>query len=212
MYIPRSFAESDADVLQAFIEAHPFGVMVTSAGGLFATHMPFLLQRDSGQGGVLTGHIARANEHHARVPAMSDVLVVFSGPDAHITPTWYPGKAESGKVVPTWNYVAVHVHGQLRFIDDPAFLWPHLERLTAQHESARGSAWTVNDPPPGYVDQQMHAIVGVEILVSRLEGKWKMSQNRSAQNVEGVIAGLRDSQAPMDAIVADIVDERRLRD
>ncbi len=209
MYIPRSFAETEDSVLHAFIEAHPFAAVITAAGGLFATHLPLVLRADAGPLGTLEGHVARANEHHARVPASSDALVIFSGPHAHITPTWYPTKDATGKVVPTWNYVAVHVYGTVRFVDDADFLRAHLARLTARHEPERGSTWTIDDPPAEYVAQQLRAIVGVEIAITRVEGKWKMSQNRAADDVDGVVTGLRDSGSVQDAVVADIVASGR---
>ncbi|MEO8624113.1 MAG: FMN-binding negative transcriptional regulator [bacterium] len=209
MYIPRSYAEAGTDRLHEFITAHPFAALITANDGLFATHLPLVLRPDVGTLGTLEGHVARANEHHKRVTSPSDALVIFSGPHAHVTPTWYPSKEESGKVVPTWNYVAVHVYGTVRFIDDPEFLRAHLARLTETHETARGSEWTTNDPPEEYVTQQLRAIVGVEIAITRVEGKWKMSQNRGEADIDGVVAGLRDSGNIQDAVVADIVANRR---
>ena len=209
MYIPRSNAEPDRDVLHVFIEAHPFATLVTASDGLFATHLPLVLRPDEGALGTLEGHVARANPHHGRVPEATEGLVIFAGPHAHITPTWYPSKQEDGRVVPTWNYVAVHAYGSVRFTDDPGFLRRHLARLTARHEAARGSEWRTSDPPVEYVEQQIRAIVGVEIVIMRLEGKWKMSQNRSEADVDGVIDGLRRSGSHEDATVADVVAERK---
>lgn len=209
MYTPRSFADTENDVLYAFIDANPFGALITASHGLFATHLPLVLRRDSGPLGTLEGHVARANEHHERVASATEALVIFSGPHAHVTPSWYPSKLEGGKVVPTWNYVAVHIYGTVRFIDDPEFLRAHLARLTARHESERGSEWTTNDPPADYMTQQLRAIVGVEIAITRIEGKWKMSQNRVEVDVDGVVKGLRDSGSAEDAAVADIVLSRR---
>jgi transcriptional regulator len=209
MYIPRNFAETETGVLYAFIDANPFGALITANDGLFATHLPLVLRPDVGPLGTLEGHVARANEHHRRVNAATETLVIFSGPHAHVTPTWYPSKEESGKVVPTWNYVAVHAYGIVRFVDDPEFLRAHLARLTARHEPERGSEWTMSDPPAEYVTQQLRAIVGVEITITRLEGKWKMSQNRGEADVDGVVTGLRTSGSVQDAAVADIVASRR---
>lgn len=152
MYIPRSYAEPETGVLHAFIEAHPFATLVTSTEGLFATHLPLILRQDDGPFGTLEGHVARANPHHRRTSS-SEALVIFTGPDAHITPSWYPSKAEDGRVVPTWNYIAVHAYGDVRFIDDADFLRAHVARLTERHGPARGSAWATDDPPEGYVDQ-----------------------------------------------------------
>jgi transcriptional regulator len=210
MYIPRSYTETETVVLHEFITANPFAALITANDGLFAIHLPLVLRPDVGTLGTLEGHVARANEHHKRVTSPSDALVIFSGPHAHVTPTWYPSKEEeSGKVVPTWNYVAVHVYGTVRFVDDPDFLRAHLARLTETHETARGSEWTTNDPPPEFVTQQLRAIVGVEIEITQLEGKWKMSQNRSEADIDGVVAGLRDSGNVQDSAVADVVAVRR---
>ena len=208
MYLPRTFAETEQGVLHAFMDAHPFATLVTANDGLYATHLPLVLRPSEGAFGMLEGHVARANPHLGRFASAAEALVIFSGAQAHITPTWYPSKQVDGRVVPTWNYVAVHAWGTLRLMDDPAELRAHLERLTARHESARGSAWRVDDPPAEYVDQQVKAIVGVEIAITRLEGKWKMSQNRAEADVNGAIAGLRGTGDSMDAGVADIVAER----
>ena len=209
MYIPRLNAEQDTGVIHAFIDAHPFATLVTSAGGLYATHLPLVLRANDGPLGTLEGHIARANQHHQLASGGADALVIFAGPHTHITPTWYPSKAEHGKVVPTWNYIAVHAYGVATFRDDEEYLRPHVARLTARHEAARGSEWRTSDPPPEYVTQQLRAIVGVEIVISRLEGKWKMSQNRPEADALGVIDGLRQSGDANDAEVARIVEERR---
>ncbi|MEP6989551.1 MAG: FMN-binding negative transcriptional regulator [bacterium] len=208
MYIPRHFAESDSTVLRSFVAAHPFGTLVTSGGGLFGTHLPLMLRDDVGALGTLEGHIARANEHWKRTPQGSEALVIFSGAQAYVTPTWYPSKEETGKVVPTWNYVAVHAYGTVRFVDDPHLIRSHLNRLTARHEAERGSRWAIEDAPADFVANQIRAIVGVEIEITRLEGKWKMSQNRSERDVTGVLAGLRDSGRPEDADIALIVASR----
>ncbi|MEP6619319.1 MAG: FMN-binding negative transcriptional regulator [bacterium] len=208
MYIPRSYAEQDSTVLHAFIEAHPFAALITATGGLFATHLPLVLRPGDGDHGVLEGHIARANPHHERGDGPLEALVIFSGAHAHVTPTWYPSKLENSRVVPTWNYVAVHAYGTIRFRDDDEFLRVHLARLSNRHEQARGSDWTPDDPPAKYVAQQLRAIVGLEITINRLEGKWKMSQNRSEADREGVADGLRQSGTPADADVAQIVSDR----
>ena len=214
MYIPRSFAEEDLPTLLAFIEQHPLAAVVTRSTpeGFVATHLPVVLDRGSGTMGMLVGHVARANPHArclARGPL--DALVVFTGPDAYITPEWYRTKAETGRVVPTWNYVAVHAYGTLRLNDDPGALRAHLETLTRRHEADRPRPWHVTDAPSDYVAQQMKAIVRVEVPIDRLEGKWKMSQNRSDADITGVIHGLGASDSPEDRAVAAIVDERRPR-
>jgi len=214
MYIPGSFAERDPLALFAFIDAHPLATIVTtgSADGLIATHLPLLLDRSGGEHGTLFGHIARANPH-ARLLGTdpTDALVMFLGPDAYVTPTWYHSKEETGRVVPTWNYVAVHAYCAMRAIDDPTELRHHLERLTHRHESTRPDPWQVSDAPEDYIASQMRAIVGVRLEIQRIEGKWKMSQNRSEADVAGVIRGLSESGKERDAEVARIVDERRTR-
>ena len=214
MYIPASYAEHDVAALFDFIEGNPLGILVTSSpsDGLFATHLPLLVHRDRGARGVLAGHLARANPHHRQAAAGAEALVVFSGPDAYVTPSWYEAKREHGRVVPTWNYAAVHVYGTLRFHDDPAFLRQHLEALTDRHESPRPTPWAVSDAPDDFIAKQMQAIVGVELEITRLEGKWKMSQNRSAADIDGVVRGLRESEAPVDQAVAEIVAARKPQD
>ena len=212
MYIPSSNAEPRLDVLHDFIEAHPLGALVTaSAEGLFATHLPLVLDRSRGAHGMLEGHVARANPHHRLEGTAGEALVIFTGPEAYVTPAWYAAKAEHGKVVPTWNYVAVHAYATLRFVDDRAFLQRHLRELTARHEHGRAEPWTVEDAPAEYVAGLERAIVGVELAITRLEGKWKMSQNRPAADIDGVVRGLGASERAMDRAVAAIVEERRPR-
>lgn len=212
MYIPPSNAEARPDVLFDYMEAHPLAILVTAGGdvGLFATHLPLVVHRTRGAHGVLEGHVARANPHHRLGgDGPSDALVIFSGPDAYVTPSWYASKAEHGRVVPTWNYVAVHVHGTLRFTDDPAFLRRHLEELAARHEAGRPEPWAPSDAPAEFIAQQMKAIVGLELAITRVEGKWKMSQNRPAADIDGVIRGLSASPSATDREVAAIVAARR---
>ncbi|MEO5817266.1 MAG: FMN-binding negative transcriptional regulator [Gemmatimonadaceae bacterium] len=211
MYIPRLNAEQDTTALRVFIGANPFATLVTASGGLFATHLPLILRVADGPLGTLEGHVARANMHHKLVDGATDALVIFSGPHGHITPTWYPSKIEDDRVVPTWNYVAVHAYGIARFRDDAEFLAAHVARLTERHESARGSDWRTDDPPSEYLAQQLKAIVGVEIEITKLEGKWKMSQNRSMADVDGVIEGLRQSGDAQDREVADTMEQRRAK-
>jgi transcriptional regulator len=211
MYVPPSFAEHDVGVMHAFIEAHPLGALVTASPiGLFATHLPLVLDREHGAFGTLQGHIARANPHHELAEEGAEALVLFTGADSYVTPSLYASKARHGKVVPTWNYVAVHAHGVLRYVTEPAALRRHLEQLTARHEAARPRPWSIEDTPDGYVDKLLGAIVGVEIEITRLDGKWKMSQNRPAEDIDGVIEGLGASPDPREREVADIVRARRL--
>ncbi len=146
MYIPKSYAEQDTAALHAFMDAHPLATLVTARDGLFATHLPLVLRVADGPLGTLEGHLARANPHQSLVADGTDALVIFGGAHAHITPTWYPSKRENARVVPTWNYVAVHAYASLHLIDAD-FLPAHLARLTSRHEGARGNEWTIDDPP-----------------------------------------------------------------
>ena len=195
-----------------FIEANPLAaiVSVSPADGLIATHLPLVLDRAAGPMGTLIGHLARANPHSRHLTGGSvAALVIFAGPDAYITPAWYQTKKESGRDVPTWNYVAIHAYGTLHLRDDPAFLRAHLETLTNAHEGSREHPWHVSDAPEEYIVQQMQAIVAVELPIDRLEGKWKMSQNRADVDIAGVIEGLAKSGKAMDREVGAIVSERR---
>jgi transcriptional regulator len=210
MYVPPSFAEPDVVVMHGFIEAHPLGALVTSSQeGLFATHLPLVLDRSRGGRGVLEGHVARANPHHERVEDGTEALVIFTGADAYVSPSLYPSKQRHGKVVPTWNYVAVHAHGHIRLFREHDRLRAHLERLTARHEALQPRPWSLDDTPAGYVDALLGAIVGIEIEIEHLDGKWKMSQNRPPEDVEGVIRGLGASPDPAVREVGTIVEQRR---
>lgn len=212
MYIPPSFAERDLPTLLAFMEAHPLATLVSNSAsdGLLATHLPLLVDRPAGPMGTLFGHVARANPHWRAMSAGAiEALVIFTGPDAYITPEWYATKRETGRVVPTWNYVAVHAYGTLRLHEDAQFLQAHLHALTTRHEASRSQPWQVTDAPAAYIEQQLKAIVGIEMRIDRLEGKWKMSQNRPGVDIDGVIQGLNASADPQDRRVAQIVRDRR---
>lgn len=210
MYIPPSNAEPRVEAVLDFVEAHPFAALVTTGpDGLFATHLPLALDRSRGEHGVLRGHVARANPHPRRAAPDVEALVVFAGPDAYVTPAWYPSKAEHGEVVPTWNYVAVHAYGRLAFTEDPGFLRAHLRELTERSERGREHPWSVEDAPAEYLARLERAIVGLEIEVTRWEGKWKMSQNRPGRDIDGVVRGLSASPDPRERAVAEIVAARR---
>ena len=215
MYVPPAFAEHDPEVMLAFIEAHPLGALVSAAPGsdgaeLFATHLPFLVDRAGGAHGALYGHLARANPHVAHLAAAGrPALVIFPGPDAYVSPGYYPSKREHGRVVPTWNYVAVHAHGTLRTVDDPAALLAHLDAMTRTHETPHPHPWSLADAPPGYIEKTMQGTVMVALEITRLVGKWKMSQNRSAEDISGVIAGLDEAAPHVAAIVAERVPESK---
>jgi transcriptional regulator len=174
------------------MRARPLATLVTlSADGLNANHVPLLLSDEPTPLGTLRGHVARANAIWRDVAQGLDVLAVFHGPDAYISPTWYPSKAENGKAVPTWNYAVAHAYGSLRVRDDAVWLRAHLEALSRHHEAALPEPWHLSDAPRDYIDKMMAAVVGIEIVITRLLGKWKVSQNQPAQNQAGVIQGLR---------------------
>lgn len=204
MYAPKHFDEARLEVLHQLIHSHPLATLVTQDGAsLCADHIPFELAAPSVNApyGVLRGHVARANPLWRRAQA-GDVLAVFQGPQAYISPAWYAEKALSGKVVPTFNYAVVHAHGPLRIIDDARQLLALLEHLTKRHEAARSAPWQVSDAPPAYIEQMMTAIVGIEIPIARLEGKWKISQNRPDADQSRIAAGLcENGNAAMAALM-----------
>jgi len=188
MYNPPHFREERPEVLHQAIREIGFATLVTEGqNGLEANHLPFLLDAERG---VLRGHVARANPVWKDARQDREALVIFLGPHAYVTPSWYATKAATGKVVPTWNYLTVHVHGRLEFFDDAARLRALVSDLTDRHEAGRASPWAITDAPSDYIDAMLRAIVGVELAISRIEGKWKLSQNRDEADREGVRAGL----------------------
>lgn len=205
MYMPKHFDEPRVDVLHALMREQPLATLVTlTALGLEANHMPLLVDPEPGPYGTLRGHVARANPLWRDFNAGIDVLAIFTGPDAYISPSWYPSKqAEGGKVVPTWNYVVAHAKGTLQVHDDPVWLRWHLEQLVATHEARLPVPWKVTDAPAEFIDKMVGAVVGIEIPIRSLQGKWKMSQNRSASDREGVVHGLR---ATGDAEALDVAN------
>lgn len=209
MYQPTHFREDRLEVQQALIQAHPLGLLIsTGAGGLMANAVPFQLDPAAGARGTLRAHLARANPQWQELAAREECLVVFQGPQAYVTPSWYATKAATGKVVPTWNYAIVQAWGCPRIVEDAEWLLAQLHGLTDGQEATRSAPWHVDDAPADYVDGLARAIVGVEIPIARLDGKWKMSQNRPAVDQAGVVEGLRATG--LDA-VAGLVDERRKR-
>jgi transcriptional regulator len=191
MYIPASFAPDEATV-RDLLHHHGAADLVTlTAEGLVATMLPFVYVPGAGELGALHGHLARNNPQW-RLPAQGEALAIVRGPDAYITPSWYASKAEHGRVVPTWNYVTAHVYGRLAVHDDPRWTEDLVRRLTAKHEAARARPWSVDDAPRAFIEGQLRAIVGVELAITRIEAKAKLSQNRPAADVDGVIAGLRE--------------------
>jgi transcriptional regulator len=207
MYQPQHFREDDPAVQHALVRAHPLGLLVTLGDrGLEANLIPFVIDPSAGERGMLLGHLARPNPQWRVFDPSVDVLVVFQGPEGYITPSWYAAKAESGKVVPTWNYAVVQVHGRMRVTEDPVWLRSQIESLTRLQEGTRAQPWQVSDAPAEYVEAQIRGIVGLEIEISRIEGKWKVSQNRPAADRPGIVAGLRIGGQ---ADVADLVEARR---
>ncbi|WP_200210647.1 FMN-binding negative transcriptional regulator [Micromonospora coerulea] len=190
MYVPAHFSADESAVRELLTHHRAADLVTATADGLAATTLPFLYDPDGGPHGTLLAHLARNNDQW-RQPVLGEALVILRGPDAYVSPSWYATKAEHGRVVPTWNYVVVHAYGELLVHDDPTWVGALVRRLTDQHEAGRPHPWSVDDAPEGFVTGQLRAIVGVELRISRLEAKWKLSQNRSAADVDGVITGLR---------------------
>ncbi len=197
MYQPPHFREEDLSVQHALIKAHPLGLLITSGvEGPTANLLPFHLDASRSEKGTLQVHMAKANGQWREIEAGAPVLVVFQGTDAYVTPSWYATKQETGKVVPTWNYAVVQVRGHARVIHDAAWLRRQIDALTSDHEKLRDPAWAVSDAPDAYVAAQIKGIVGVEIDIARIDGKWKVSQNRSASDIEAVAEALANNAGP----------------
>jgi transcriptional regulator len=195
MYIPEPFALDATDTAHFLMTVVAGDLVTATDDGLVATFLPLLLDLDRGGNGSLLGHLARNNTQWKR-PVHGEALVIAHGPDAYISPSWYPSKTEHGRVVPTWNYSAAHVHGDLVIHDDEAWLDSLVRRLTQRHESGRAHPWSVDDAPAKYIAGQLRAIVGVELEISRVEVQVKMSQNRSAADIDGVVMGLANDNFP----------------
>ena len=193
MYEPPHFVEADRDTLHALIRDNPLGLLISATPeGPVADPVPFMLDADIGPHGRLRAHVARANQHWRIIAdnPRSPVLIVFQGPDVYVTPSWYETKRETGKVVPTWNYVTVQVRGTARAIEDQAWLARQIAALTADREGMRAEPWAVSDAPEAYIRAQMKGIVGLEIEIAAITGKWKVSQNRPMGDRIGVVHGL----------------------
>lgn len=207
MYVPKHFEEARTEVLHELIRRRPLGVLVANTpDGLDANHVPFEIDASRGAHGVLRCHVARANPVWRRLSSQIDVLVVFQGDESYVSPAWYPTKQEHGKVVPTWNYVAVHAYGKPQVTHDAAWLRALVESLTNTHERGRAEPWRVSDAPVDYIDKLLAAIVGIEIPIDRLVGKWKVSQNRSVEDRRGVAVGLNESGVAADAGMAQAIE------
>lgn len=206
MFVPSHFAEARIDVLHALVRARPFGVLVTvGPDGLRADHLPFELDAAPAPYGTLRAHVARGNPLWQDTDPTAGALVTFTGPDAYVAPSWSPSKHATERVVPTWNYAAVHATGPLHVIDDATWLRGLVGRLTDRHEAGRPAPWRVTDAPADFLDRMLQAIVGIEIPITTLIGKWKVSQNRSDADRAGIAAGLRADDA---GALAALVEER----
>lgn len=207
MYLPSHFEESRVDVIYELIRSHPLGALVTfGADGLNANHVPFVVDPDPAPLGTLRAHVARANPVWREFSKDVEPLVIFQGPQSYITPSWYQTKKETGKVVPTFNYIVVHAYGVMRVVEDVAWLRKFVGGLTDRFEGARAQPWAVSDAPDDYIAMHLRAIVGLEITVTRLVGKWKTSQNRPAADQEGVVAGLREADDAASQAMAAAVE------
>ncbi len=206
MYTPQHFEETRIDVLHALMRARPLATLITVDGSApAADHVPVQTLPAPAPFGQLRGHIARGNPLWRRHPAEREALAIFQGPQVYISPSLYPSKRRTGEVVPTWDYAVVHAHGTLRFIHDPDWLLALVSSLTDAHEAGRAAPWQVGDAPPDYVRKQLAAIVGFEFSIARLVGKWKVSQNRSAEDRQGVVDGLREAGDAESHAVAEML-------
>jgi transcriptional regulator len=208
MYVPKHHEESDISVLHALIRSQPLGTWVTLGDGeLFANHIPFLLDTSRGEHGTLIGHVARANPAWQTFSKTVHSVVAFQGPQTYITPSWYPSKHAHGKAVPTWNYAVVHAYGMPRAIEDRDWLLQHVNQLTDVHEADQALPWKVSDAPPEFTDKMLQAIVGIEIQIAKIVGKWKVSQNRSQPDRLGVVAGLSAREDAQSREMASLVSQ-----
>jgi transcriptional regulator len=205
MFRPDHFRVDDAAEVHALMRAHPFAALVSSAeSGLYGTHLPTVL-KDEGSCGVIECHLARANPHWKDLAAGGEAMMIFQGPQGYITPNWYATKAATGKAVPTWNYAIVHAYGRPEVMNDKDWLLRHVTELSDQQERADAHPWKVSDAPANYIDVMLRGIVGFRFAITRLEGKWKMSQNREPQDRARVIDGLKARASGDDLAIADAV-------
>jgi transcriptional regulator len=205
MYQPDHFRVEDLPPMHALMRARPFAALISAgSAGLFATHLPTVLKSE-GPCGVIECHLARANPHWKDLAQLSEALMIFQGPEGYITPNWYPSKAEHGKVVPTWNYAVVHAYGRPEVIEDALWLRRHVGELTAQQEQGEARPWALADAPAGFIEAMVRGIVGCRFAITRLQGKWKMSQNRGTKDREGVAKGLGKRGEGDDLEMAEIV-------
>lgn len=206
MYLPSHFKEARVSILQDFIRRHGLATLVCQGSrGLVASHVPLLFDPAPAPNGTLRGHLARANAHWRDTLPNVDGLAIFSGPQGYVSPNWYASKHEHGKVVPTWNYVAVHAYGPIHFFHDADRLRALVAALTDVHEAGLPKPWSIDDVPPDFIRAHLKGIVGFEMPIARLEGNWKLSQNRPAADRQGVVDGLRANGDAASMALADLV-------
>lgn len=210
MHVPKKFQQNDVDQLKGIIQEYPFATLVThsdNAGiGLEANHLPFILAHSEAEN-VLQGHIAKVNPLWKNVQDKSEVLVVFNGPNCYVSPNYYPTKKETGKAVPTWNYVTVHVKGVMSFIYDDKWNLNMINQLTQHHEASQAIPWSTADAPDEYIQKMLPAIVGIEITISSIKGQWKLSQNQPERNQQGVVDGLSQLRESESQKIAEFVNK-----
>jgi transcriptional regulator len=208
MYQPDDFWVEDVSEMHALMRARPFAALVSSgSAGLYASHLPTVL-KDEGPCGVVECHLARPNPHWKDLAEGNEALMIFQGPEGYITPNWYPSKAQHGKAVPTWNFAVVHAYGRPEVMKDKEWLLQHVTELTAQQESSEAKPWAPSDAPATYIEVMLRGIVGFRFAITRLEGKWKMSQNREVQDRVGVVKGLSARASGDDLETAEVVSRR----
>lgn len=206
MYEPDAFRESRLDALHELMATYPFATLVTVEDGApVLNHLPLLLRPTGSEQGTLAGHVARANPLWRSLRLEGAATAVFQGPSAYVSPSWYPGKARHHKVVPTWNYAVVHAQGRVRVTEEPDWLHRLIRELTDRHEAANATPWRVADAPEDFIATMVGQIVGIELTITRLTGKWKLSQNRPAEDVAGVIHGLRARRRGTDEALAGMM-------
>jgi transcriptional regulator len=207
MYLPQHFEAFDPALHQALIKAHPLGAWISCSNNeLTVNHIPFLLDPSRGEHGTLIGHVARANPIWKTFSKEIASIVVFQGPQAYISPSWMPTKQANGKMVPTWNYAVVHAHGWPQVIEEPDKIRSIVSTLTDMHEAGQAAPWALSDAPADYIEAMLRAIIGIEIPLSKLVGKWKVSQNRSTPDKQGVVAGLNAvGEMPMADLVGRFI-------
>lgn len=211
MYVPKFNEEKDLSILHSLVKSKPLGAWATIADGeIVINHIPFILHEGRGDLGTLVGHVARSNTIFNNFSSDVNSVVVFQGDQAYITPSWYPSKHKHGMAVPTWNYVVVHAHGIPRKIEDPEWLLQHLNELTDTHEKEQKLPWKVSDAPVDFIEKLIGAIVGIEIPISKLTGKWKLGQNRPDPDKIGTIAGLMSSGSPESHGLAELLNQHLL--